>query len=701
MPNATLRPGITAGQQPVSTDNQARKHSWEMHVEDDRRQELGGVDAKKSDAPRQELWKVQEIATFHNTANVLVQNFQDFTHLFGQGHAGDALSDLPMPLPPQFDQDIAPDASMEDNSVANGQPELPAVNAGDNDSHEVRSEELTFAPPAPRSPSPLQPVTPKETKSRSQEERSYTPTSSPPLPSPTLLDISRSDFHIDSFGFTFHTLVIDIAPPLLLASEVSSLNIPNYEHRNHYHHKRYNRTRAILEKKLAGIQIVGPQDNEPYIRNRLGHPPLHAREVLGLYECEHWPGVGVQVAWTSWLIQSARAHEEGRRYPKLPKCTQAVYKVALHHANKHWRRVDDDWLLRTVLNVWVQIQLIALSTRLARNVVKDFVLLSEEKAVRYMRRTTAVYRVGELKMPTETEIRRRKIRLLIDQWGAEAVDVKSKVSNLKRSKKRVPDWLGGSAELMRTADGKLDQDWKKLHDLDVALETFAAKPSFKAWPPSSVPASVPPQPRDQPERRVGAGNEGSAANRGLLPQSSNSACPDLPPSSKILGKRTHSLVEPSELDQIISKSARVAPPVPSQRQTAAMAEPQDVNLAEQTQEELTKEEPSIVKVKLQLRGAVAAPMSYPPAPGQEPHETSELLMPPSASTRQYLAGPRLTHRDFIRPVTLDPEVLHNTRAKMETLVTQVHRYEKEQRRHIYLTIASLPAWNRLPAQKVM
>ena len=468
-------------------------------------------------------------------------------------------------------------------------------------------------------------------------------------------------------------------------------------HRNHYHDKRYSRTKRILEKKLAYIRVVGPQDDEPYIHNRLGQPPLRAREVLGLYECEHWPGVRVQVAWTSWLIAAAQAYKEGRRYPQLPKCAQAVYKVAFHYANKHRRRAEDDWLLQTVLNMEEQIQLIKLSQRLARNAVKDLLLLPARKeAVRYVRRPMAVCRVRELRMPTEVDKRQRVIRQVLHEWGAEAVEVMSKVSKVARSKKRVPDWLGGTAELLRTTDGDLSSDWKELHEHNVLLESFAAKPMIKAWPPSPVAVHVPAQPRDQSPRIAGAHNEGSPVRSGLFWQNSNKARINLQPSSNVLGKRPFSSVQSAENDKTISKRARLAPAAPSQRRTAAMAELQESDSAKQTQEKF-----AFGSVQLQQRDGLLAPMSYPPAAGREPSKSYELMIPLSASTRHILAGPRLTPQDFARSVTLDPEVLRDTRAKVEAFATKLQMLQKRQRQHIYCIIASMPAWNTLPQEQIM
>ena len=628
---------------------------------------------------------------------MLAQEVEDSVHLFGQGGPGDELADLPGLTPAHLDQEAELHEDMEDTTVIDAHLEVPVVDAEYNDSHQLREEALTFTPPARRSASPPLSRMPDHVFQSPQEEQSHTPTSSPTLPSPTILSVPRSDLHIDSFGFTFHTLVIDIPPPHLLALEIGPLNLPNYEHRNHYHDKRYSRTKRILEKKLAGIRVVGPQDDEPYLHNRSGQPPLRAREVLGLYECEHWPGVEVQLAWTSWLIAAAQAYKEGRRYPKLPKCTQAVYKVAFHYANKHWRRAEDDWLLQTVLNMEEQIQLIKLSQRLARNAVKDLLLLPAGKeAVRYVRRPMAVCRVRELKMPTEVEKRQRVIRQVLDQWGAEAVEVMSKISKVARSKKRVPDWLGGNAELMRTADSDVDLRRKELHEHNVLLQSFATRPIIKAWPPSPVAVRVPLPPRDQTPRIAGARNEGSPVRSGLLWQNSNDARLRLQPSSNVLGKRTFSSVHSAEHDQSISKRARLAPVAPSQRRTAAMAEIQRSDLAEQTQEK-----PAFGSVQLQQRDGLLAPMSYPPAAGREPSKSYELMIPPSASTRHVLAGPRLTPHDFARPVTLDPEVLRDTRAKVEAFATKLQMLQKRQHQHIYCIIASMPAWNTLPQEQIM
>ena len=628
---------------------------------------------------------------------MLAQEVPDTMQLSGQTVPGDEVSDSPVLTPALFDQEAALDEDMEDNAVVDAHLEVLLIDAEDNDSHQLGEGLPTFVPTARRSTSPPPSYTPEHAMQLPQEEQSHTPISSPPLPSPTLLDIPRSDFHIDSFGFTFHTLVIVIPPPDLLASEVSPLSLPNYEHRNHYHGKRYSRTKRILEKKLAGIRVVGPQNDEPYLHNRSGQPPLRTREVLGLYECEHWPGVGVQLAWTSWLIAAAQAYKEGKRYPKLPKCTQAVYKVAFHYANKHWRRAEDDWLLLTVLNMEEQIQLIKLSQRLASNAVKDLLLLPAGKeAVRYVRRPMAVCRVRELKMPTEVEKRQRVIRQVLDEWGAEAVDVVSKVSKVARSKKRVPDWLGGNAELMRTADGDVDLRWKELHEHNVLLQSFATRPMIKAWPPSPVAVSVPVQPRDQTPRIAGAHNEGSPVSSGLLWQNSNDARVNLQSSSNVLGKRTFSSVHSAKRDQTTSKRARLAPVAPSQRRTATMAEVQKSDLPEPKQEK-----PAFGSVQLQQRDGLLAPMGYPPAPGREPSKSYELMIPPSASTRHILAAPRLTPQDFARPVTLDPEVLRDTRAKVEAFATKLRMLQKRQRQHIYCIIASMPAWNTLPQEQIM
>ena len=638
-----------------------------------------------------------EVGMVDDATSALAQEVQDSAQLFGQGVPGGEVSDLSGLTSARVDQDDALDEDMEETAVVDAHLEVPVIHTEDNDSHQLGEEEPTFAPSAHRSQSPPPPCTPEHALQLPHDEQSHTPTFSPPLPSPTLLGIPRSDFHIDSFGFTFHTLVIDIPPPLLLASEISPFNVPNYEHRNHYNDKRYNRTRYILEKKLAGIKVVGPQDKRLYLRNRSGQPPLRAREVLGLYECEHWPGVDVQLVWTSWLIESAQAYLEGRRYPKLPNCALAVYQSAFLYANQQWRRAEDDWLLQTVLNMEEQRQLIRLSKRLGRNAVKDSVLLPDrQKPVQYVRLTLAVYRVDDLKMPTDGEKRQRTVQQVLDQWGAEAIAMKSKVSKVVRSKKRVPDWIGGSGELTRSADGDLNLNWKELHEHDVLPESFAARPTIKAWPPGPAVVSVPSQLRDQTPRTAGARNEGSAVQSGPLSHSNNSACPGLQKSSNVLGKGTISSVDFAEHDQTISKRARLAPLAPRQRQTAAMAEPQDIDLAAQTQEE-----PSVEKVQLQHRDGVLVPMSYPPAPGREPPETSELMIPPSASTRQILAGPRVTPQDFARPVTLDPEVLRDTRAKVEAFVTQIQRYQKRQRQHIYCIIASIPAWNTLSQEHIM
>ena len=625
---------------------------------------------------------------------MLAQEVGDSVHLFGQEGPGDEIANLPGLTPGRFDQDAAPNGDMKDTALVDAHLEAPVVDAENDDSHQLGKEESTFAPSARSGPSPSLARMPDHVLQLPEEEQSN---SSPPLPSPTLLDIPRSNFHIDSFGFTFHTLVIDVPPPRLLASEISPLNIPNFEHRNHYHDKRYSRTKRILEKKLGGIRVLGPQNDEPYIHNRSGQPPLRAREVLGWYECEHWPGVEVQLAWASWLIEAARAYKEGRRYPNLPKCTQAVYKVAFHYANKHWRRAEDDWLLQTVLNMEEQMQLIMLSKWLGRNSVKDLLLLPAGKeAVRYVRRPMAVCRVRELKMPTEVEKRQRVMRQVLDEWGAEAVDFVSKVSKVARSKKRVPDWLGGNAKLLRTTDGDLSPDWKQLHEHDVLLESFAARPMIKAWPPSPVAVRVPAQPRDQTLRIAGAHNEGSPVRSGVLWQDSNNAHLNLQPSSNLLGKRTFSSVHSAEHDQIISKRARLAPAAPSQRRTAAMAELQGSDSAKQTQEKL-----AFGSVQLQQRDGLLAPMSYPPAAGREPSKSYELMIPPSASTRHILAGPQLTPQDFARPVTLDPEVLRDTRAKVEAFATKLQMLQKRQRQHIYCIIASMPAWNTLPQEQIM